>query len=114
MPAVGKVITTPIQEIRVGQRILAHNPEVSRSERRSWGPEPDFSRWLHLTLEMPKPDGSTLTIQMLRPEEWLEAQMSYVIRDRDIPADGRDIPADDGVAGVKTSDAVTPESLPHE
>ncbi|MEZ6128789.1 MAG: sulfatase [Planctomycetaceae bacterium] len=119
MPAVREVITTPIQEIRVGQRVLAHNPEVSRSERRSWGPEPDFSRWLHLTLEMPKPDGSTLTINMLRPEEWLEAQMSYVIRDRDIPADGRDmatdnqdVTADDGVPGVTTSDAVTAKSLP--
>ncbi|MCA9050638.1 MAG: hypothetical protein KDA89_17995 [Planctomycetaceae bacterium] len=71
--------TQSIETIRVGQRVLAHNPEVEPSERRSWGPKPDFSRWLHLTLEMPKEDGSTLTIQMLRPGEWVDSQLSYVI-----------------------------------
>ncbi|MFT4555979.1 MAG: hypothetical protein ACI92S_001316, partial [Planctomycetaceae bacterium] len=28
--------TTPIQDIRVGQRVQAHNPEVSAKERESW------------------------------------------------------------------------------
>jgi hypothetical protein len=71
--------TQPIETIRVGQRVLAHNPEVDRSERLAWGPEPDFSQWLHLTLEMPKEDGSTLTIQILRPDEWVDTQLSYVV-----------------------------------
>ena len=74
-----EIETQSIETIRVGQRVLAHNPEVEPSKRRSWGPEPDFSRWLHLTLEMPRPDGSTLTIQMLRPDEWVDSQLSYVI-----------------------------------
>jgi len=74
-----EIETQAIETIRVGQRVLAHNPEVERTERLAWGPEPDFSQWLHLTLEMPKEDGSTLTIQMLRPDEWVDSQLSYVI-----------------------------------
>ena len=74
--------TSRIQDIRVGQRVLAHNPEVDDETRRSWGDEPDFSQWLQLTLEMPKSDGSTLNIEIIRSEEWVNSQLGYVVEDR--------------------------------
>lgn len=72
----------PIEEIRVGQRVLARNPEISSSERRERGPEPDFAKWLHLSLEMPKPDVGLLKIEILRPEEWVRSQLGYVVEER--------------------------------
>ena len=77
--------TRPIQEIQVGQRVLAHNPEVSDEERQSWS-EPDWSQWQQVSLEMPKPDGSLLKIEMLRPTEWLETQAALVVESREIIA----------------------------
>ena len=77
--------TTPIQDIRVGQRVLANNPEASDEERESWV-EPDWSQWQQVSLEMPKPDGSLLKIEMLRPTEWLETQGALVVESREIIA----------------------------
>ncbi|MEM7477948.1 MAG: EndoU domain-containing protein, partial [Planctomycetota bacterium] len=70
--------TRPIEEIRVGDRVLARNPEVSDEERQGWE-EPDWNHWLHLSLVMPKKDGSQLNIEMLRPEPWVLEQLSYVV-----------------------------------
>ena len=67
-----------IEDIRVGDRVMARNPEVADTERASWT-EPDWSRWLHLSLEMPKEDGSTLKIELLRPEKWFMDQVGYVL-----------------------------------
>ena len=77
--------TTPIQDIRVGQRVQAHNPEVSAKERESWD-EPDWSQWQLVRLEMPKPDGSLLEIEMLRPKEWLDSQAALVVETREVIA----------------------------
>ena len=77
--------TTPIQDIRVGQRVQAHNPEVSAKERESWD-EPDWSQWQLVRLEMPKPDGSLLEIEMLRPQEWLDSQAALVVETREVIA----------------------------
>jgi hypothetical protein len=79
LPAAANVKTRAIQDIRVGQRVLAKNPEISNLERRTRRAEPDFGRWLQLSLEMPKSDGSTLHIEMLRSEEWLRNQIGFVI-----------------------------------
>ena len=79
LPAAASVKTRAIQDIKVGQRVLAKNPEISNLERRTRRAEPDFGRWLQLSLEMPKPDGSTLHIEMLRSEEWLRNQIGFVI-----------------------------------
>ena len=68
----------PIEEIRVGDRVLAHNPQVSEAERSSWK-QPDWQTWVKLTLLMPKPDGSELKIEMLRSEEWVLNQLGYVV-----------------------------------
>lgn len=43
--------TQAIENIRVGQRTVAKNSEVSSFERHTRGPEPNSESWLHLTLE---------------------------------------------------------------
>ncbi len=63
-----------IENIHVGDRVLAHNPEVSAKERASWQ-EPDWRQWLELSLSMPKGDGTILNIELLRPESWVREQM---------------------------------------
>lgn len=74
-------LSKPIEQIVVGDRVLAHNPEVSDAERESWV-EPDFEGWLHLKLRMPKPDGSYLDINILRPDQWLEDNLVYITEDQ--------------------------------
>ena len=74
--------TRPIEQIKVGDRVMARNPEVTEEERASWE-EPDWDQWLHLSLVMPKADGSELKIELLRPESWVLDQMSYVIEERE-------------------------------
>ena len=70
--------TQPIETLCVGDRVLAHNPEVSQSERDTFV-EPDWTEWLHLSLAMPKADGSLLEIELLRPESWVREQMGLVV-----------------------------------
>ncbi len=70
--------TRNIEDIRVGDRVLAKNPEISAAERASWE-EPDWSQWMKLSLLMPKPDGSELSIQILRPEDWVISQIRFVV-----------------------------------
>ena len=107
--------TCRIQDIKVGQRVLAHNPEVSDETRHSWGEEPDFSQWLQLTLEMPKPDGSTLYIEIVRSEDWVNNQLGYVVADTDLEnenaesieiLDGNSIKRSMSHAGANSSRAV--------
>lgn len=61
--------TRAIEKIRVGDRVLAHNPEVSEQERANWQ-EPDWTRCKRLLLEMDYGEG-TLHVDLIRPEEWL-------------------------------------------
>ncbi|MEQ9407327.1 MAG: hypothetical protein RIK87_06350, partial [Fuerstiella sp.] len=70
--------TQPIELLTPGQRALARNPEISSAERRGYV-EPDFYTWLLLNLELPKPDGSTLFIEMLRSKEWFAQQVRYIV-----------------------------------
>lgn len=67
----------PIDQIRVGMRVLAHNPEVSIEERSGFV-QPSSEIWRFLKLEMTKPDGGILKIEMIRPSEWLEASGAKV------------------------------------
>lgn len=69
----------PIEDIKVGMRVLARNPEISDEERATWI-EPNWAEWYHLTLVMPKPDGTELHIEMLRSEEWVRSQIGYAVR----------------------------------
>ncbi|MDM4015897.1 AHH domain-containing protein [Roseiconus lacunae] len=68
--------TKPIEEIRIGDRVLARNPEVSDAERQHWH-DPDWTDWLHLSLIMSKPDGSEVNIELLRPESWVLGRVSF-------------------------------------
>ncbi|MBL8891049.1 MAG: hypothetical protein JNL67_13790 [Planctomycetaceae bacterium] len=74
-PALVKV---PIKDMRVGIRVPAFNPEVSAAERRTFT-EPNWYQWMKLKLELPKPDGTMLEIEMLRPEDWLIEKMTLVV-----------------------------------
>lgn len=75
--APAKYVTKPIRDIRVGERVLARNPEVTDAER-TLAVEPDPATWRHIELEMPKPDGSLLHIDLLRPVEWLTTHNASV------------------------------------
>ena len=74
----------------VGDRVLAHNPEVSPSKRAAWQ-EPNWGDWLHLTLAMPLPvpEGTELSeppilnIELLRPESWFRDQVQFLVDDPD-------------------------------
>ncbi|MFO1064055.1 MAG: polymorphic toxin-type HINT domain-containing protein [Pirellulales bacterium] len=73
--------TRPIEQLKVGDRVLARNPEVTPEERAAYV-EPEWSEWVHLSLEMPKPDGYVLSIEMLRPESWVRNQLALVTAKR--------------------------------
>lgn len=68
----------PIEDIKVGMRVMARNPEISDQERSTWV-EPNWEEWFHLSLVMPKPDGAELKIEMLRSEDWIRSQLGYVV-----------------------------------
>ncbi|MCG8651520.1 MAG: hypothetical protein MI861_16885 [Pirellulales bacterium] len=103
--------TRPIESIRVGDRVLARNPEVSDAERVTWS-EPEWNDWLHLSLQMPLPvdedeSSKVLKIEILRPESWLGEQIGFVVDSKDERSssdgpdtDGTEAPAADesGVA----------------
>ena len=73
-----KTATRPIEELRVGDRVMAYNPEVTEAERSSWQ-QPDWESWIKLSLLMTKPDGSELRIQLLRSEDWVMSQLGFVV-----------------------------------
>jgi len=70
--APGKFTTKSIQDIRVGDRVLADNPELSDAQRRESDPDP--ADWIHLSLRMAEADGGTLDIELLRPRQWVQAR----------------------------------------
>ncbi len=73
------LVKIPIKDMRVGTRVPALKPEVSATERAGFR-EPNWYQWMKLRLEMPKPDGTMLEIEMLRSEEWLIQQMAVVVQ----------------------------------
>ena len=77
------LVKIPIKDMRVGTRVPAFNPEVSAKERAGFR-EPNWYQWMKLRLEMPKPDGTMLEIEMLRSEEWLIQQMAVVVQPESI------------------------------
>jgi hypothetical protein len=90
--------TKPIQSLRVGDRVLADNPEASDRERAAWR-EPAWEDWLHLTLQMPlidptadshsdrtDDDVAVLHIELLRPEVWFEQQVGLMVEPQQPPS----------------------------
>ena len=86
-PAEPSTATLPIGNIEVGQRVLAHNPEISDAERENWS-EPDWSDCFKLTLAMPlgvanaDGDPAVLDIQMIRPESWVRDRLEYLVEEK--------------------------------
>jgi hypothetical protein len=70
--ATGKFATKSIQNVRVGDRVTADNPELSDAQRRESDPDP--ANWIHLKLRMAEAGGGTLDIELLRPRQWAEAR----------------------------------------
>lgn len=70
--------TQTIASLRVGDRVLAVNPQVTAEERASYV-EPDWNDWLKISLVLPKPDGSNLEIEILRPDDWFIDQYSLEV-----------------------------------
>ena len=59
-----------IEDVRVGMRVLARNPEVSSRERKLLEVEPEWQNWIRFSLELSREDGSIVQIDMMRPEQW--------------------------------------------
>ena len=70
-PAV-KTDLIPIEQIQVGDRVLAESP--TGEEDTAFGSEIIPSAWRKLTLRAPKRDGTTAEVVLLRPLTWLNEQ----------------------------------------
>lgn len=68
-PASPGLIQRRIDDLRVGQRVLAVNPE--RRDRSAAESEFDPVDWRLMRLVMDKPDGGRLEVELLRPRDWL-------------------------------------------
>jgi hypothetical protein len=66
----------PIEQVRVGDRVLATNPSGERDDR--FGKEVEPRTWRRLELRAPKTDGGFAEVTLLRPAAWLEAQRVVV------------------------------------
>ncbi len=66
----------PIEQIRVGERVLGENPLLDAAA--SDVPEPNAATWRQLELRMAEPGGKQLDIVMLRPLEWIEGRGAKV------------------------------------
>jgi hypothetical protein len=67
-----KLITQPIETIRVGQRVLGTNPNQDEVEPFE---EPDPQTWRTIEVEQIKPSGKRLYATLLRPLEWIEEEL---------------------------------------
>ena len=90
MAAGRRYATRPIEQIQVGDRVHARNPQVEQHERASWS-DPDWQHWVHLSLTMPLDDGGELKVELLRPESWLLEQIAGSSASRQVanPRPGR-------------------------
>ena len=97
----GYATTRPIEQLTVGDRVLAHNPEIRDSQRAAWQ-EPQWADWLHLSLQMPAGEFESdsepglLKIEILRPEAWLRERMILIVSTQS--KDQQDNSCKDGVA----------------
>jgi hypothetical protein len=69
---VRRLITQPIETIRVGQRVLGTNPNRDEVEPFK---EPDPKTWRTIEVEQIKPSGKKLYATLLRPREWIEEEI---------------------------------------
>lgn len=63
-----RLVTKPIEDVRVGDRIIGRNPIREQAEL----VEPDPATWRKISLHMTKDGGLGLWIDLLRPLTWVE------------------------------------------
>jgi Pretoxin HINT domain len=63
-----RLVTKPIEQVRVGDRVLGTNPDRGQVEP---GAEPDPATWVLLALAVDKPGGGRLEAELLRPADWV-------------------------------------------
>jgi len=66
-----RLLTTPIQDLQVGMRVIGRNPLPGDAERDI--PEPDADRWRLVKVRSEDSTGQLTEIQLLRPLEWIES-----------------------------------------
>ncbi len=71
-----KTTLTPIEQIQVGDRVLAESP--TGEEDTAFGSEIIPADWRKLTLRAPKRDGTVAEVVLLRPLTWLNEQHGEV------------------------------------
>ena len=69
---VRRLLTQPIETIRVGQRVLGTNPHRDEVEPFE---EPDPKTWRTIEVEQVRPSGRRLYATLLRPLEWIEEEL---------------------------------------
>ena len=89
---VRKLITQPIETIRVGQRVLGTNPKGDEVEPFA---EPDPATWRTIEVEQIKPSGKRLYATLLRPLEWIDEELDPATNtiELDLPELGAEGPA---------------------
>ena len=66
----------PISEVQLGERAIGKNPLREQVDESL--PEPDPQTWRKLTLRLPKENGRWLTVELLRPLDWIEDEEAAV------------------------------------
>lgn len=66
----------PISEVQLGERAIGKNPLREQVDESL--PEPDPQTWRKLTLRLPKDNGKWLTVELLRPLDWIEDEEAAV------------------------------------
>ncbi len=78
-----RLLARPICDFRPGQRVLAENPEFEGLVVEPLEIAPDH--WRLIRLKMAKPDGGTLSIELLRPVLWLQlAALETLLEDAEM------------------------------
>jgi hypothetical protein len=66
----------PISEAQLGERTIGKNPLREQVDEELL--EPDQRTWRKLTLRLPKENGKWLTVELLRPLDWIEDEEAAV------------------------------------
>ncbi len=67
-----RITTAKIEDIKVGMRVPAHNPQLSAADRKAQEFTVDPATWRTFKLSVEKSDGSgNLDVTLLRPASWL-------------------------------------------
>jgi hypothetical protein len=66
----------PISEAQLGERTIGKNPLREQVDEELL--EPDQQTWRKLTLRLPKDNGKFLTVELLRPLDWIEDEEAAV------------------------------------